>query len=296
MCIAHSQPVSGGLAIFQVLRSLGGGSSREANPAAAFGVKQRPGYFHSCVTAARSPEPTRASEKHQSRGSVTGFGNSWERKEEIAQGKGPLPEGLSGEYLSCGRSMHEQRLPGAWEPAGPRGPSPAPPARLSSPILLTTRPVLVSPPRLPRTVRTIPMPRPCRHASVSVSRDLAERVGPGRLSHTEPTADPRLPTPPSTAAAARLTRAPEIASPQLPVRGPGGVAVGYAVQSECNTRGFGGAAAAPPLDWELLPTATFDEGTRRVRASLGQSGGAEPGLPKGAAIPDPWKVQAKATN
>lgn len=81
-----------------------------------------------------------------------------------------------------------------------------------------------------------------------------------------------------------------------PASREGGASYGYAVQSECNTRGFGGADAAPPLGWGLLPIATFDEGLRGVRASLGQSGAAELGPPKVAAIPDPQKVWEKATS
>lgn len=81
-----------------------------------------------------------------------------------------------------------------------------------------------------------------------------------------------------------------------PAEPGGGASYGYAVQSECNTRGFRGAGAAPPPGWGLRPTATFDGGSRGVHASHGQSGAAEPGLPKVAAIPDPRKVAGEVTS
>ncbi|ELW68198.1 Protein disulfide-isomerase [Tupaia chinensis] len=69
----------------------------------------------------------------------------------------------------------------------------------------------------------------------------------------------------------------------LPARVPGGGAnYRVAVQSECNTRGFGGAGTAPPPGRGPRPTATFVAGTLRVRASMGQSGAVYSGLPSGS--------------
>lgn len=84
---------------------------------------------------------------------------------------------------------------------------------------------------------------------------------------------PPRPWPAASAGTARTSRAPEVALPQLPARragvcGGSGVSYGQAVQSECNTRGFRGAGAAPPLSRELRPTATFDDGSRGACAPL----------------------------
>lgn len=84
---------------------------------------------------------------------------------------------------------------------------------------------------------------------------------------------PPAPLSAASAGTARTSRAPEVALPQLPARradvcGGNGVSYGQAVQSECNTRGFRGAGAAPPLSRELRPTATFDEGSRGACAPL----------------------------
>lgn len=68
-------------------------------------------------------------------------------------------------------------------------------------------------------------------------------------------------SPASPAGAARASRAPEVRQPGFrPAEPGGGASWGYAVQSECNTRGLGGAGVAPPPGWGLRPTATFDEG------------------------------------
>jgi hypothetical protein len=105
---------------------------------------------------------------------------------------------------------------------------------------------------------------------------------------------PATPSSSSRAGAARAARAPEVASLQFPIRANGGGAsYGYAVQSECNTRGFGGAGVAPPPNRGHRSTATFHKGTRRVRAPLSQSGARESGQPKATTIPEPPKVWEK---
>lgn len=78
--------------------------------------------------------------------------------------------------------------------------------------------------------------------------------------------------------AARAARIQEAVSPGFREASRGRRQYGDAVQSECNTRGFGGAGVAPPKGPGLHPTATFDEETRRVRASLGQSGATGPAV------------------
>lgn len=132
-------------------------------------------------------------------------------------------------------------------------------------------------------------------------RDLPTRhrvwFRPSPLHQTPLVQSPAAPEPDSPAGATRTSRAPEVASAQLPARrAGGGASYGDTVQSECNTRGFGGAGAAPPLACGFRPAATFDEGSRGVRALLGQSGAAEPRPPKVAAIPDPRKVWEKAAS
>ena len=142
--------------------------------------------------------------------------------------------------------------------------------------------VLPSPSR-PASVLPAP-PARCSCASLRRHRERPDR--PPRPQRRRPFRSPA-----ATAGAARASRAPEARQLSFqPAELGGGVNWGYAVQSESNTRGFGGASAAPPLSWELRPTATFDEGSRVVRACLGQSGVAEPRPPKVAAIPDPLKV------
>lgn len=128
-------------------------------------------------------------------------------------------------------------------------------------------------------------PRAARRPCASLRRHLERPSRPLRPPGRRPNPSP------ATAGAARASRAPE--ARQLSFQSAelgGGVNWGYAAQSESNTRGFGGASAAPPLSWGLRPIATFDEGSRGVRACLGQSGVAEPRPPKVAAIPDPLKV------
>lgn len=98
------------------------------------------------------------------------------------------------------------------------------------------------------------------------------------------------------AGAARAARAQEVASPGFRAGPRGRGQYGNAVQSECNTRGFGGAGVAPPRSPGLRPTATFDGEMRRVRASLGQSGAIGPGHGKAAAAPDVWKAWEKVAS
>lgn len=56
------------------------------------------------------------------------------------------------------------------------------------------------------------------------------------------------------------------------------------------------AQLRPSAGGGLHPTATFDEGSHGVRASLGQSEAAEPGPPKVVAIPEPGRALEKATS
>lgn len=209
-----------------------------------------------------------------------------------------------GQCRRCGLSLG--RAPGS--PPGPR-PAPALTQRLRATLGLLprfgtcgwTRPASPASARLRAGSRaealgegSAPFPGPASVAlPASFSGPIASFLGPQRPTDR--------PWPPLGPLAARRSRtqtpreAPHEPHARRKLRQPsfrpesrrGGASYGYAVQSECNTRGFRGADAAPPLDWGLLPTATFDEGSRGVRAPLGQSGAAELRPPKVAAIPDP---------
>lgn len=132
-----------------------------------------------------------------------------------------------------------------------------------------------------------------RTSSRSPPRELSRphRILPGPLTTHRlplgaplPTSRPPLPKPDPGEVRHEPHARRKLRQPRFrPASREGGASYGYAVQSECNTRGFGGADAAPPLGWGLLPTATFDEGlrgcaritwpirSRRARASEGGS-------------------------
>lgn len=190
--------------------------------------------------------------------------------------------------------------PSAWEAAhsfvGPdnRGAGATSPLRSSrptagsSPYATSARDLQVDPPNVPFRAghraeawgSQCPGPVP-EALPASYPGPSAPGLGPqGSMGPRRERPGTRRRNPNSQAGTSRASRAPEVASAQLPPREPGGGAsYGYAVQSECNTRGFGGAGAAPPLGWGIRPIATFDEGSRGVRASLGQSGASEPEPP-----------------
>lgn len=223
---------------------------------------------------------------------------------EASHGWGDLATPGKGQCRRCGLSLG--RAPGS--PPGPR-PAPALTQRLRATLGLLprfgtcgwTRPASPASARLRAGSRaealgegSAPFPGPASVAlPASFSGPIASFLGPQRPTDR--------PWPPLGPLAARRSRtqtpreAPHEPHARRKLRQPsfrpesrrGGASYGYAVQSECNTRGFRGADAAPPLDWGLLPTATFDEGSRGVRAPLGQSGAAELRPPKVAAIPDP---------